>query len=130
MKNCADYNYYVQTPMDLSTMRHKLNSNKYRSREDFVADVTQIVQNSAAYNGPSSPLTTAARSMVDTCFGRFGQAEERLKKLEKLINPLLDDNDQVALSYLFKQVITDRLKTVEGSSAFHYPVSRKLVKVS
>ena len=34
-------------------------------------------------------------------------------RLEKAINPLLDDNDQVAFSYLLENIIINHLKTIE-----------------
>ena len=37
-------------------------------------------------------------------------------RLEKAINPLLDDNDQVALSYIFEKV-TYSMKAIENVSA-------------
>lgn len=37
-------------------------------------------------------------------------------RLEKAINPLLDDNDLVALSYIFMKAIDEHMKTVENVS--------------
>lgn len=37
-------------------------------------------------------------------------------RLEKAINPLLDDNDLVALSFIFDSIVTERLKTVDNVS--------------
>ena len=37
-------------------------------------------------------------------------------RLEKAINPLLDDNDQVALSYILATVTEDRLKVLDNVS--------------
>ena len=113
-KKCPDYALYVTEPMDLSTMRTKLNAGKYKTREEFLADVNQIVKNSEKYNGKNSDLTMEARQMLTICLQRFGAREEEFKRLEKQINPLLDDNDQVALSYLFQQIIQTRLRTIEG----------------
>ena len=42
------------------------------------------------------------------------QKEEKLMRLEKAINPLLDDNDLVALNFIFKNVVVERMKTVEN----------------
>ena len=42
-----------------------------------------------------SILTTAAKRMMDLCVERLASKEDRLMRLEKAINPLLDDNDQV-----------------------------------
>lgn len=37
--------------MDLQTIRDNLRAKKYQSREEFLADVNQIVENSSIYNG-------------------------------------------------------------------------------
>lgn len=34
-------------------------------------------------------------------------------RLEKAINPLLDDDDQVSFSYILENIITNHLKSVE-----------------
>ncbi len=38
-------------------------------------------------------------------------------RLEKAINPLLDDNDLVALQFILKNLVVDRLKTIENVSS-------------
>lgn len=45
-------------------------------------------------------------------------------KLEKAINPLLDDDLLVAISYLFERIMTDHLMNIEGSWPFHQPVNK------
>lgn len=50
-KVVPDYYKIVTRPMDLQTMRDNLRQKKYQSREEFLADVSQIVENSAMYNG-------------------------------------------------------------------------------
>lgn len=50
-KNVPDYHRIIQRPMDLQTMREKLHQKKYKSREEFLEDVNQIVENSTLYNG-------------------------------------------------------------------------------
>jgi transcription initiation factor TFIID subunit 1 len=37
--------------MDLQSIRENLRQKKYQSREDFLSDVNQIVENSTLYNG-------------------------------------------------------------------------------
>lgn len=37
--------------MDLSTIRDNLRQKKYQSREEFLSDISQIVENSKLYNG-------------------------------------------------------------------------------
>lgn len=50
-KGVPDYYNIVTRPMDLQTMRENLRQKKYHTREDFLADVNQIVENSTLYNG-------------------------------------------------------------------------------
>lgn len=45
-------------------------------------------------------------------------------KLEKAINPLLDDDLLVAISYLFERILTEHLMNVEGSWPFHHAVNK------
>lgn len=49
-------------------------------------------------------------------------------RLEKAINPLLDDNDQVALTFILDNVLNSKLKTTQESWPFLKPVNKKLVK--
>lgn len=114
--------------MDLQTIRENLRQKKYQSREEFLADINQIVENSTLYNGPKSSLTIAAQRMLNKCVERLGEKEERLMRLEKAINPLLDDDDQVALTFILDNVINTKLKTMSESWPFLKPVSKKIVK--
>lgn len=114
--------------MDLQTIRENLRLKKYQSREEFLADVNQIVENSTLYNGPKSSLTVAAKRMLDTCVERLAEKEDRLMRLEKAINPLLDDNDQVALTFILDNVVNNKLKSMTEAWPFLKPVNKKLVK--
>ncbi|PSN40376.1 Transcription initiation factor TFIID subunit 1 [Blattella germanica] len=109
-KAVPDYHKIVTRPMDLQTIRENLRIKKYQSREEFLSDVNQIVENSTLYNE------------------RLGEKEERLMRLEKAINPLLDDNDQVALSFILDNVVNNKLKGMSESWPFVKPVNKKLVK--
>ena len=127
-KLVPDYYNIIRHPMDLQTIRSKLHEHRYVSREAFLVDVNQIVSNCELYNGPRHSMTAAAQRMMDLCLQRVAEKEEKLMRLEKAINPLLDDDDMVALSFIFTTVVEDRLMKVEGSYPFHNPVNRKLQK--
>ncbi|CAD5115481.1 DgyrCDS4450 [Dimorphilus gyrociliatus] len=127
-KTVPDYYQIVKNPMDLQTIRENLRNKKYLCRETFILDVNLIVKNSQLYNGPKSMLTVTAQRMIDKCLQRIAEKEDKLMKLEKCINPLLDDNDQNAFEYILKAVINERLIPIEGSYPFHYPVKKKFFK--
>lgn len=73
-------------------------------------------------------MTHTAQKMLELSLQRFSEKEDRLMRLEKAINPLLDDNDQVAFSYILETIVTQRLKSIPESWPFHKPVNKKFVK--
>lgn len=127
-KLVPDYYRIVQRPMDLQSIRENLRQRKYQNREEFLADVNQIVENSNVYNGTKSSFTVAAQRMLQKCVDRLAEKEERLMRLEKAINPLLDDDDQVGLSFIFEKLISEKLKVMPESWPFLKPVNKKQVK--
>ena len=55
----------------------------------------QIVDNSSVYNGENDIITMNAKKVLQVVIEKLSEKEEFLMRLEKAINPLLDDNDQV-----------------------------------
>ncbi|XP_015906224.1 transcription initiation factor TFIID subunit 1 [Parasteatoda tepidariorum] len=127
IKLAPDYFTLIERPMDLHSMKEQIRQHKYKSREDFIKDLQQIIDNSSKYNGPHSFLTITAHTLLEHCFKIFSEKEERLMELEKAINPLLD-NDQVAFSFMLESIVTDYLKTVPESWPFHKPVEKRVAK--
>ncbi|XP_034951275.1 transcription initiation factor TFIID subunit 1 [Chelonus insularis] len=127
-KVVPDYYKIITRPMDLQTIRENLRQKKYQNREEFLSDVNQIVENSTLYNGSKSSLTVAAKRMLETCVERLGEKEDRLMRLEKAINPLLDDNDQVALTFILDNVVNNKLKSMVEAWLFLKPVDKKKFK--
>ena len=64
-KEAPDYEDIINSPMDLTTIRHQASKNIYNSREEFLTDVQLIVANCELYNGPDSALSTAARAVAE-----------------------------------------------------------------
>ncbi|KAF8168327.1 hypothetical protein B0H34DRAFT_670517 [Crassisporium funariophilum] len=75
--NIPHYPSIIKTPMDLSTIDRKLassnpnkpdpnmNNPRYRSADEFVADVRLIVQNTATFNGPDHVVSAMGKRMED-----------------------------------------------------------------
>jgi histone acetyltransferase len=49
-----DYYDIIKNPMDLLTVRQKIDSGKYNSKEEFEADVKLIFTNAKTYNQPNT----------------------------------------------------------------------------
>ncbi|EME31229.1 CREB-binding protein [Galdieria sulphuraria] len=72
-------NYYdiITNPMDLSTMRKKLDQGVYRSPQDFLQDLHLICENAFCYNAKNSEV--------------YKLAEELKKRIKKLMEPILEE---------------------------------------
>uniref|UniRef100_H3AV84 Transcription initiation factor TFIID subunit 1 n=1 Tax=Latimeria chalumnae TaxID=7897 RepID=H3AV84_LATCH len=105
-KVVKDYYKIIPRPMDLQTLRENVRRRMYPSREEFREHVELIVKNSATYNGVKHPLTQIAQTMLDLCDEKLKEKEDKLARLEKAINPLLDDDDQVAFSFILDNIVT------------------------
>jgi len=61
--NIPNYHDIVKTPMDLSTMEHKLKDKKYTYVRDFMADLDQMITNSELFNNKQHPVTQAGYNL-------------------------------------------------------------------
>ncbi|RXN28723.1 transcription initiation factor TFIID subunit 1-like isoform X3 [Labeo rohita] len=126
-KVVKDYYKIITRPMDLQTLRENVRKRMYPSREEFRESVELIYKNSATYNGAKHPLTLVSQAMLSLCDDKLKEKEERLVRLEKAINPLLDDDDQVAFSFILDNIVTQKMMAVPDSWPFHHPVNKKFV---
>ncbi|KAM4662387.1 transcription initiation factor TFIID subunit 1 isoform 3-T3 [Discoglossus pictus] len=126
-KVVKDYYKIVTNPMDLQTLRENVRKRMYPSREEFREQVALIVKNCILYNGPKHSLTQISQNMLDLCDEKLKEKEDKLARLEKAINPLLDDDDQVAFSFILDNIVTQKMMAVPDSWPFHLPVNKKFV---
>ncbi|XP_011407319.1 PREDICTED: transcription initiation factor TFIID subunit 1-like [Amphimedon queenslandica] len=77
----------ITKPMDLQTMRKKCEADSYRSREEFLVDLNQIVDNSITYNGPTSPFTVTAQSMREVGLQYLEEEREHFEQYESQLGP-------------------------------------------
>lgn len=75
-----DYFQIIKNPMDLGTIKHKLEGNVYSYAKDFADDVKLTFENAKSYNGPSHEVHHWA-DILDANFSR------RWKILEAKLRP-------------------------------------------
>lgn len=73
-----DYSEIVKNPMDLSTMRAKIEAFEYNTLAEFKADFVLMINNCLAYNSKETAFYRAAIKMRDQCANLFKQAEKDL----------------------------------------------------
>ena len=69
-----------------------------------------------------------AKILLEAVIKKFSENENSLIELEKSINPLLDDNDQVAFSYILESILNHNIKPLQESWPFQKPVNKKQLK--
>lgn len=124
-KTVPNYHLHVKTPMDLQTMREKIRNKKYNLRSEFLADMQLIRDNSSLYNGENSFYTEVADKLLAQAKAKIDEQADELEKLERMINPLLKD-DQSGLNYILERCI-EKLKLMADAHPFVKPVNKKLV---
>ena len=58
-----DYHDIISHPMDLSTVRNKLDSGEYHNKNEFAADVRLMFDNCYKYNGETSDVAAMGRAL-------------------------------------------------------------------
>ncbi len=59
-----DYPMIIKHPMDLGTVKTKLNQNFYRRADEFVADIDLTFNNCITYNGEKNNVTNMCRELM------------------------------------------------------------------
>ena len=81
--NIPDYFEVVKHPMDLGTVRKKLENNQYVNLNDFARDTRRVFNNAILYNGENSEVNMLAK--------QYGQLFE--KEYNKLLMGIRDQED-------------------------------------
>ncbi|KAL8937973.1 MAG: hypothetical protein Q9216_004139 [Gyalolechia sp. 2 TL-2023] len=61
--NIPDYHSVIKKPMDLRTIREKLENGQYENAKEFEADVRLVFANCHKYNGPDHPIRGQAKQL-------------------------------------------------------------------
>ncbi|KAM7388725.1 hypothetical protein PAMP_024882 [Pampus punctatissimus] len=66
-----DYHDIIKQPMDLSTIRKKMDQREYANAKEFAADVRLMFSNCYKYNPPSHEVVYMARKLQDVFEARY-----------------------------------------------------------
>jgi hypothetical protein len=61
----------------------------------------------------AAQIWTGSATLVKILLCRFQEKDEYLMRLEKMINPLLDDDDLTALTYILSEIMEKNVKTMQ-----------------
>uniref|UniRef100_A0A667WM63 Bromodomain, testis-specific n=1 Tax=Myripristis murdjan TaxID=586833 RepID=A0A667WM63_9TELE len=71
-----DYHDIIKQPMDLGTIRKKMDQRKYTNAQEFSADVRLMFSNCYKYNPPSHEIVFMARKLQDVFEARYSKIPE------------------------------------------------------
>jgi len=63
--NIPDYFDIVKHPMDLGTIKSKLNQNQYLKIQEFIHDINLMFDNCILYNGETTPVSLRCKEVRD-----------------------------------------------------------------
>lgn len=96
LEEVPDYLTIVTDPMDLSTMRSKLDSGMYKNLNDMEKDFDLMIANCLAYNNRDTVFYRAAIKMRDQCGAIFRQAKIELEECGLLKEEVEEAKPEVA----------------------------------
>ncbi|XP_028299516.1 bromodomain testis-specific protein isoform X3 [Gouania willdenowi] len=68
-----DYHHIIRKPMDLGTIKDKMDQHEYANAKDFCADVRLMFSNCYKYNPPSDDVVIMARKLEEVFEARFSK---------------------------------------------------------
>ncbi|CAD6196999.1 unnamed protein product [Caenorhabditis auriculariae] len=74
-----DYLDVVSSPMDLSTISHKLEALEYHTLKQFIGDVTQMFENAKAYNPKNSAPYHCAETLQEVFESHLAEARASMR---------------------------------------------------
>ena len=77
-----DYHEIIKKPMDLGTVKAKMDSREYRSRAEFAGDVRLIFTNCYKYNPPDHDVVAMARKLQDMFEMRYAKIPDDVADAE------------------------------------------------
>ncbi|KAL7891139.1 hypothetical protein AOLI_G00006150 [Acnodon oligacanthus] len=76
-----DYHDIIHEPMDLSTIKKKMDNREYADASQFAADVRLMFSNCYKYNPPTHEVVAMARKLQDVFESRFAKIPDELRVL-------------------------------------------------
>ncbi|XP_039745176.1 bromodomain-containing protein 3-like isoform X2 [Pararge aegeria] len=84
--NLPDYHKIIKKPMDLGTIKKRLESNYYHSAQECIQDFNTMFTNCYVYNKPGEDVVVMAQTLEKLFLNRIAQMDKEEKELESPSN--------------------------------------------
>eukprot|EP00250_Pteridium_aquilinum_P020543 c24856_g5_i1 orf=2-1237(-) len=78
----TDYHFFIKSPMDLGTIRGKLDKKQYSAAQEFADDVRLTFSNAMTYNPPGNDVHQMAVELLNMFKSGWEVIDEKLKRIE------------------------------------------------
>ncbi|GBG24486.1 Histone acetyltransferase HAC5 [Hondaea fermentalgiana] len=78
--NIPDYPRIIKNPMDLGTIRKRLDTSYYKTLEQFKADVVLTFENAMAFNPPENEYHTRAKDLLKVAVKEFPAIQNKIER--------------------------------------------------
>ena len=111
-----DYRKVVKTPMDLGTIKQKMENRQYNNSLEFANDMRLICTNCYKYNPPDHDVVAMARKLQDVFEMRFAKIPDDSPLLGTGADSDADSEDErerklLQVGYFYIVMLTSRLET-------------------
>eukprot|EP00250_Pteridium_aquilinum_P012984 c21062_g1_i1 orf=790-2349(+) len=79
----VDYHYFIKKPMDLGTIKGKLDKKGYNSLEQFASDVRLTFDNAMTYNPPGNDVHQMAKGLLNLFEKSWNAISSKMEKKDK-----------------------------------------------
>lgn len=80
--NLPDYHKIIKKPMDLGTIKKRLESNYYYSAQECIQDFNTMFTNCYVYNKPGEDVVVMAQTLEKLFLNRIAQMDKEEKEIE------------------------------------------------
>ncbi|XP_037963728.2 bromodomain-containing protein 3-like isoform X2 [Plutella xylostella] len=80
--NLPDYHKIIKKPMDLGTIKKRLETNYYHSAQECIQDFNTMFTNCYVYNKPGEDVVVMAQTLEKLFLNRIAQMEKEEKEIE------------------------------------------------
>ncbi|CAF1932643.1 unnamed protein product [Rotaria magnacalcarata] len=89
--NLSDYYLIIKKPMDLGTVKRKLENREYANADEFATDVRLIFSNCYLYNGPQTDVVAMCKKVEQMFEDKFAKVPEESSTTHLEIDPSLSN---------------------------------------
>ena len=105
-----DYTEKIKQPMDLSTIKEKVDNKKYSTNREFEDDMKLMFDNCYLYNGETSPVGQMGKELQKAFEKIYNNQSEEVKKVKRSVSVKMSTEDFETANYVLNELEKPKYK--------------------